>query len=97
MRVLDLRLKPSNGKPLKAFADVELDNGMIIREFRIIQEPGKHPVVATPQTSWKDPRDDRIKYTAIVTLPQPLKVKVDLLILAAWLREKESESGIPER
>ena len=96
MRVIDLRLKPPNGKSLRGFADVELDDGMVIREFRIIQEPGKHPVVACPQASWKDPKDGQIKYTAIVTLPQPLKVEVDMLILGAWLKEKEKRNGPPQ-
>lgn len=89
MRLIELRCRPGNGKPLKAFADVELDNGMVIREFRIIQEPNQRPQIASPQLSWKDPLSSQIKYKTIVTFPNQLKGEIDLLILNAWNREKE--------
>ncbi len=91
MRVVELRLKPSNGKALKGFADVELNNGIVVKEFRIIQEPNKRPFIACPQLSWKDPSSGQIRYTTIITFPSQLKGEIDLLILNAWDRMKEKE------
>jgi DNA-binding cell septation regulator SpoVG len=93
LRLLEIRKKPENGKSLKAFADIELDNGIIIREFRIIQEPNKRPWVACPQLSWRDPDSGQIRYTTIITFPNQIKGDVDLLILSAWNREKENPSA----
>ena len=93
MRILEIRKKLENGKSLKGFVDVELDNGIIIREFRVIQEPNRRPWVAYPQLSWKDPGSGQIKYKTVVTFPDQLKGEVDLFILSAWNREKEKENG----
>ncbi len=94
MRVLELRRKPENGKPLKAFADVEIQSGIVIREFRIIQESNKRPWVACPQLSWKDPDSGQIKYKTIVTFPDRLKGEIDMLILNAWMREREKNEHL---
>lgn len=93
MRVIELRRKPENGKTLKGFVDVELDNGIVVREFRVIQEPNKRPWIACPQLSWKDRVSGEVKYKTVVTFPNQLKGDIDLLILNAWNREKEKESG----
>jgi hypothetical protein len=93
MKLLELRLLPESNRPVKAFADVQLNDGTVIREFRVVKEPNKRPSVACPQVAWKDPRDGRLKYTVIVTLPQPVKVEVDMLVLGAWLKERENRSG----
>ena len=92
MKVIELRLKPNNGKPLKAFADLELDNGIVIKEFRIIQRQTDHkPFVVSPQISWKDQETGEVKYNTVVTIPNPLKAEVDALILSSWFRIKEQE------
>jgi len=93
VRVLELRKKSENGKALKAFADIELENGIVVRELRIIQDQGKRPWVACPQISWKDPQDNQVKYKTIITFPSQLKGEIDLLILNAWVREKENPSA----
>jgi DNA-binding cell septation regulator SpoVG len=93
VKVLEIRKKSENGKPLKAFADIELDGGIVIREFRVIQEANKRPWVACPQISWKDPVTGQIKYQTVVTFPNQLKGEIDLLILNAWNREKENRSA----
>lgn len=93
MRILSLKILPENGKPLKAFADVELSNGMIIREFRVIQDPGKRAWIACPQISWRDSESGEIKYRTVITLPDQIKGEIDLLILNAWIREREKSGG----
>lgn len=98
MRVLDLRLKPSNGKPVKAFADIELDDGTIIKDFRVVQKQADHrPFVMCPQNSWKDPSTGEIKFKTVITLPAPLKAKVDALILSTWVQAKEKENESNKR
>ena len=89
MRILEIRRKSENGKALKGFVDLELDNGIIIREFRIIQEANRRPWVACPQLSWKDPDSGQVKYKTVVTFPDQLKGEIDLFILSAWNRERE--------
>jgi DNA-binding cell septation regulator SpoVG len=91
MKILELRKKSENGKPLKGFADIEMDNGIIVRELRIIQDPNKRPWVACPQLSWKDPENGEIRYRTIITFPDQIKGEIDLLILSAWTREKENQ------
>ncbi len=90
MKILEMRLLPESDRPVKAFADIELDDGTVVREFRIVKEANKRPSVACPQVSWRDPKDGRIKYTVIVTLPQPVKVRAEMLVLGAWLKEEEN-------
>jgi hypothetical protein len=97
MRLLELRLLPDRDHPVKAFADIELDDGTIIREFRVVQEPKRLPTVGNPQISWKDPADGRIKYKVIVTLPKPVKNEADLLILGKWMGARENRSANPTR
>lgn len=97
MKLLELRLLPQSDRPVKAFADIELDDGTIVREFRVIQQPKTLPTVGNPQISWKDPADGRIKYKVIVTLPKPVKNEVDLLILGKWMGAKENHIADPSR
>ena len=90
MRIIEIRKKSENGKPVKAFVDIELDGGIIVRELRIIQEPNKRPWVVCPQLSWKDPSTNQIKYKTIITFPDRLKGELDIFILTAWMREREN-------
>jgi DNA-binding cell septation regulator SpoVG len=95
MKLLELRVLPGDRK-VKAFATVELDNGIVIRDFRVIeQEPRRLPVIGPPQVSWRDPADNQLKFKIIITLPKPLKNEVDLLILGAWMGAKESHVESP--
>ena len=89
MKLLEIRRRQNGDKNLKGFADVELDNGIIVREFRIIQEPNKRPWIVCPQLSWKDPESGQIRYKTIITFPDRQKGEIDVLILSAWMRERE--------
>lgn len=90
LKILEIRLQ-SNGKPLKAFVDIKLDE-MVIRDFRIIKENGKRPWVASPQISWRD-RDGAIKYKTVITLSDEVKGEIDRLALNAWHREMEKKDA----
>jgi DNA-binding cell septation regulator SpoVG len=97
MRVLELRQKAENGKPLRAFVDIELDGGVVVRELRILQEPNSRPWVACPQLSWRDPGTGQVRYKTVITFPSQLKGEIDLLVLTAWKREKEKLNGVERK
>ena len=89
MKVEVLEIRLLNGdKPLKAFADIKLEDSIVIREFRVIKENGKRFQVASPQLSWKA-SDGSIKYKTIVTLPDDVKGSIDLAILKRFIEEME--------
>lgn len=93
MKLIELRNRKSNDMPLKAFADMQLSDGTVIRDFRISQETGRRPCVVCPQLSWKDPQTDKIKYKTVVTFPDQIKGQIDFLVLTAWTREKKKRDG----
>jgi len=90
MKVEVLGIRLLNGdRPLRAFADIRLEDSIVIREFRVIKENGKRLRVASPQLSWKGP-DGQIQYKTIVTLlSDDQKGAVELAILKAFTGELE--------
>jgi DNA-binding cell septation regulator SpoVG len=95
MKLLEFRKKVNGGGSLKAFVDIEMNDGTIIREFRLLQENGKKPWIASPQLSWRDPADGTIKYKTVITLPSPIKTEIDTLILSHWFGMQEKLHGNP--
>ena len=89
IRIIDIRLI-DNGKPLKAFADIEV-NGIEIRNFRIVQEPKRKAYVVSPQTSWRG-QGGIIQYKTLITLPDELKWRIDSAVLAAFQKVKGNEN-----
>src|SRR5512139_3583023 len=88
IRVIQIR-HLFNGKPLRAFADVQLDE-WIIRDFRIIVQEGHRLSVLPPQTSWKDPETGEIRFKGVLTIPPEQKQRIDTEILHAYQVEMES-------
>jgi DNA-binding cell septation regulator SpoVG len=97
MKVQVLEIRLLNGdRPLRAFADIKLDDSIVIREFRVIRENGKRLRVAPPQLSWKGP-DGQIQYKTVVTLlADDQKGAVDLAILTAFTGEVEKLNAAKE-
>jgi hypothetical protein len=100
VRVLRIDLRPDDGRPLKAFADVEIAAGLIIRGFRIIEDPGRRPRVVCPQVSIKQPGREPF-FRTVITLPDALKGAVDFAILCAWQaatagREEKSQCPVSD-
>jgi len=95
-RVLKIELRPDDGKRLRAFVDIALDSGIIIRGFRILQEQGKRPSVSAPMASIKLPGKEPYLKTMVV-LPDEIKGEIDLAILSAWheakIGQKEKDNG----
>ena len=93
IRVIEIRpLK--GGRPLRAFADVQVGD-WVIHDFRIIKQDGQKAFVSPPQVSWKDPETGEIKFKGILTIPPEQKQRIDIEILSAFQREVEKTNGKP--
>lgn len=91
VRVISVRLLPE-GRPLKAFADVQLWS-LILKDFRIMQDNGGKPYVKAPFTTYKD-KTGQLRFRQIIDLPAEVRGQVDNAILHAFYqREKEINNG----
>ena len=88
--VLDIRFQ-NNGKPLKAFADIEFQ-GLEIRDFRVIQQDGHKAYVVAPQTAWKG-QQGKPNFKPIISMSNAVKWQIESAILAEYQRTKEEASG----
>jgi len=91
IKILEIRVQTGD-KPLKAFADIQLDE-VTIRDFRIIKENGKRLIVATPQVSWRDKASGLIKYKTLITFSSEVKGQIDLVVLNAYHRAMEEQNA----
>ena len=87
VKVLEIR-PLSQGRPLKAFVDIQVGD-WIIHDFRVIKQNGQKAFVSPPQVSWKDPESGEIRYKGILTIPPEQKQRIDVEILSAFQREME--------
>jgi DNA-binding cell septation regulator SpoVG len=92
MKILSIRNR-TDGKTLKALADIELPGGLTIRDLRILQHPGEKAFVVGPQCSWKDPSTGRILYRTLITFPNQMKQDLELALLSEWKRELEKQNA----
>lgn len=92
IKILKIEIRPDDGRSLRAFADVELPDGTVVRSLRVIQEPGKRAIVQCPQASIKEPGRP-IYFKTLLTLPDAVKAEVDLAVLLAW---KQAMAGRKE-
>lgn len=59
MKIRVIEIRPlANGRPLRAFADFQVED-WIIHDFRVINQTGQRAFVSPPQVSWKDMRRER--------------------------------------
>ena len=94
MNIRVIEIRPLNdGRPLRAFADVQWGD-WIIHDFRVIRQDGQKAFVSPPQVSWKDPATGEIKYKGILTIPPEQKQRIEVEILSAF--QKETEKRISE-
>jgi len=91
-KVLKIELRPDDGRPLRAFADVQLADGTIIHAFRVIEQPGKRVIVHCPQACVKSAGKPAY-FKTLVILPDPLKGEIDLAILYAWRQALGRQKG----
>jgi len=90
IQIVELRLLPGD-KPLKAFCDVRIDD-WIIHEWRIIKKDGQRACVSVPMASWKD-FEHKVRYRALLSIPDELKQRIEVAILSAWEKEERSENN----
>lgn len=67
---------------LRAFADVKIGD-IVIRDFRIIQQPNQKPWVSSPQRTYKS-ENGEMRYANTIELSNELKTKVQLAVLTAF-------------
>lgn len=84
VKVIEIR-PLSDGRPLKAFADVRVGD-WIIYDWRITKQDGQRAFVSVPQTSWKN-HDGKVRYRALLSIPGELKQRIEVAILSAWEKE----------
>lgn len=85
VKVIDIR-PLNNGRPLKAFVDVQVGD-WIIYDWRIIKKDGLRAWVSVPMASWKD-LDHKVRYRALLSIPDELKQRIEVAILSAWEKEE---------
>jgi DNA-binding cell septation regulator SpoVG len=90
MNIRIVEIRPlSDGRPLKAFVDIQVGD-WIIYEWRIVKKDGQRAWVSVPMASWKD-FDHKVRYRALLSIPDELKQRIEVAILSVW--EKENENG----
>ncbi len=81
---------------LKGFAEIEIKTSfgpLIIRDVRLIQQPGQRAFVAPPQKEWTK-SDGTKQYTELIGLPREWKDRILELVLPHY--EPKEESSNPE-
>jgi stage V sporulation protein G len=75
-------MKLQNGSMLKAFADISLNDAVLIKGLRVVE--GKHgPFVSMPQTQAKDNK----WYDSVKCLDDGLKEQISDVVLYAYQNE----------
>ncbi len=82
IKVIKVHFSKKN-EPLKAFVKVQLGD-LIVEGFRIIEELGSSPWVATPQSSWRDSVTGALRFRRMLTLPTNVKDELEQLILKTY-------------
>jgi DNA-binding cell septation regulator SpoVG len=72
---------------LQGFADVAFGTFLIIRDFRIVRQPGQRPWVSPPTREWQG-EDGKRHFAPLVELSGDLKGRVEQAVLAAWQAEE---------
>ena len=90
VKVLEIR-SITDGRPLKAFADVQV-NDWVIYDWRIVKHDGQRAWVSVPQVSWKSP-DGKVRYRALLSIPGELKQRIEVAILSAWEKKESKNVG----
>ncbi len=92
IRVIRIDLRPDDGKPLRAFVDVQLTDGTTLRALRVVEMSGKWPQVLCPQISIKPPGRPAY-FKTVITLPDALKSAVDFAVIGAWREAVAGRKG----
>ena len=72
---------------LRALCTVAI-GGLKIHSVRVVQEPGKKAWVSLPQQEWTD-REGKKCYSAIIDVPDQIKVAIQHAVLESWRAESK--------
>lgn len=88
-----IKINPVNGGGnLRAFVDIRLTDGTVIRGLRIVQQPGQKAWVSPPQRDWKDDEGKR-KWAPVVEFPPGLKEAITTAVLNAFSKSGGYQHG----
>ena len=87
MRVIAIR--GVNKGTVRTVVDVGLGASLIIKEFKVIQQPGQKAWVSPPSREWQGTGGKR-HFAPLVELMGSLKPRGEQAILGAWAAEEES-------
>lgn len=85
MRILD---KTKYQTCVKAFIDIRLSNGMLIRDCRIIEKDDK-AWMNLPVSYWTDPETGEIRYKRLIKMPLEQREAVEVSVMESWKRLQE--------
>jgi DNA-binding cell septation regulator SpoVG len=77
--------------PVRIIADIGLGPSLIIKELKIIQQPGQRAWVSPPQYEWQGTDGGR-HFAPLVELSGTLKARVEQAILQMYGRSSEEGS-----
>ena len=94
--VIAIRVTSFRGKPLLAFADVQIGD-LILKDFRVMERMGGGAYVKAPFVTYKN-KSGQLRFRQIIDLPSEMRRQIDVAILNAFYRrEKENRpNGNPE-
>ena len=92
MNIKVISLKQINRGSLKAFVDIRIDNGLTIKDFRIVQQAGQKPWVSVPQQEYTG-RDGERKFKSLVLLSDDLKKQVSSVVLKSYENERKDDQA----
>lgn len=73
---------------VKAFVDIRLPNGMLIRDCRIIEKEDKS-WMNLPMSYWTDQVTGEVRYKRLIKMPLEMRESVEISIMDSWHRMKE--------
>lgn len=74
------KVTPMTKGNLRAFVEVQVGE-IIIRDCRVVQQPGQNPWVSMPARSYE--KDGKTQWISLVEMPRELKAKVEQVVLEA--------------
>ena len=84
-----LTIRPAARGNLRGFADVRIGE-LVVKDLRVIQQPGQRAWVSPPQKEWLKPDGTR-GYAPLVEFSPALKATIESMVLDAWRREVKAD------
>ena len=93
MKVEVTRIKIiENAEPLRAFADVQIDEKIEVRGLRLIQETGCRAYLQMPAVAWNSPNGR--KFRTVINLANAIKQQVTSAVLVAYEEQRQEKEEV---